>query len=216
MIVVDIETSGVSHDCGIWQIGAINLKTMEKFFGEGRIDDEDNIQEGALKVAGKTENFFRDKKKQSQEELVKNYLSWVEQQPEKIFFGQNIYFDIGFIQAKSIKYKFHEYFDKVHGHRGQGIETLAQEKYFGIHKKYLLDDDGKDAMSLGKVLEFCGIKDPRVHIRGITGKVEKEGVPHNSIHDCKLEGECLWRLEYGKNLFPEFEKFKIPGYLERK
>jgi len=68
-IVVDLETSGLDLvKSGIWQIGAVDLNTMEEFFDEARIDDEDEINDGALKVIGKTEEELRDKNKQSQKE----------------------------------------------------------------------------------------------------------------------------------------------------
>jgi len=53
-IVVDIETSGGSPlEHGIWQIGAIDLNTMEEFLDESRIDNEDKVSEEALKIIGK-------------------------------------------------------------------------------------------------------------------------------------------------------------------
>ena len=66
-IVLDLETSGLDKvNCGIWQIGAIDLNNQEEFLEEGRIDDEDVAQEGALRVIGKTEEELRDKNKRSQ------------------------------------------------------------------------------------------------------------------------------------------------------
>ena len=53
MIVVDLEMSGLdSVKCGVWQIGAIDLETNEIFYDEGKIDSEDSVEEGALKVIG--------------------------------------------------------------------------------------------------------------------------------------------------------------------
>ena len=34
MIVLDIETSGLTSDCGIWQIGAIDLTNPKNYFLE--------------------------------------------------------------------------------------------------------------------------------------------------------------------------------------
>ena len=50
-IVLDLETSGIDKvKCGVWQIGAYDLNTMEEFFDDARIDDEDKVEEGALKL----------------------------------------------------------------------------------------------------------------------------------------------------------------------
>ena len=86
MIIVDLETSGLDNEkCGIWQIGAVDLEDPENtFFEDGRIDDEDLIEEGALKVTGKTEKELRDNKKKSQRELLVNFFNWVEDIKVKI------------------------------------------------------------------------------------------------------------------------------------
>ena len=53
-IVMDLEMSGLNMTkCGIWQIGAIDLNTMEEFLEEGRIDEEDIVEKEALVVIGK-------------------------------------------------------------------------------------------------------------------------------------------------------------------
>ena len=202
MIVLDIETSGLTGREGIWQIGAINLKDTRKYFlQEGKIDDEDNIQPQALRVTGKTEKELRDPKKQSQKQLILNYLDWVKEQKERIFFGENPGFDAMMIQDKAYKYSIDNAFRKIHGHRTMDIHTLAQRKYKEIHGIYLLED-GKDSMNLSAVLKFCGLPDERINLRG--DEVVKNGKAHNALEDCKLEGEACWRLEEGKNLFQEY------------
>ncbi|HOU78912.1 MAG TPA: hypothetical protein PK255_00805, partial [Candidatus Pacearchaeota archaeon] len=63
------------------------------------------------------------------------------------------------------------------------------------------------------ILKFCGIPDERINVKG--NEIIKEGKYHTALEDCKLAGECYYRLEYGKNLFKEFKKFSIPDYLNR-
>ena len=76
MIVLDIETSGgYPTKYGIWQIGALEFENPEnQFLEEARIDDEDKIEEEALKVGGKTKEELRDPNKQSQKELLDNFI----------------------------------------------------------------------------------------------------------------------------------------------
>ena len=95
-IVMDLETSGLDIEkSGIWQIGAIDLNTMEEFLEEGRIDDEDIIDESALIVIGKTEEQLRDKNKQSQKELLEKFFKWISEKDKvKIFLCQNHQFDV--------------------------------------------------------------------------------------------------------------------------
>jgi len=214
MIILDIETTGLTNDWGICKIGAKNIKrNFETFFQDCRIDKGDTITEGALRVNGRTLEQLFDKTKQSQEQLIKSYINWVEKQEEKIFYGQNVSWDITMIQSRTIKYGFQEKFLDIHGQRGMDLHTLAQERYYEINGKYFLNNSGKSAFNLGKVLKFCGIPDERINFRG--NEVIKEGKFHGALEDCKLEGEVLYRLKFGKNLFDSFREFPIPGYLKK-
>jgi DNA polymerase III epsilon subunit-like protein len=215
MIVLDIETSGINTgDCGIWQIGAIELENPNNYFiEEARIDDEDVVTKSALVVTGKTEKELRDTKKQPQKQLIIDYLEWVSKIKEKMFLGQNVGWDINFIQNKCIKYNIMELFRKVQSQRSIDLHTLAQERYKQLNGFYFLDEKGKSKMDLTSILAFCGIPDKRIEVR--ESKKIREGKPHEALEDCRLEGECYWRLAYGKNLFHEFKKFKIPNCLKR-
>ena len=79
MIILDIETTGIDFNkCGIWQIGALDFYNPENYFlEEARIDDEDLIEEGALKINGKIEQELRDPKKQSQKQLLENFFELI-------------------------------------------------------------------------------------------------------------------------------------------
>ena len=218
MIILDIESSGIDTGrCGIWQIGAIELENTENYFlQEGRIDDEDVIEESALKVIGKTERELRDKKKQPQEQLILNFLNWGKGIKEKIITGQNIGWDLNFLQNKCLKYEIMNDFREVAGQRGVDLHTAAQIRYHEINKKYFLKDKGSSNMNLSNVLDFCGIPDERIKMKdGNLSEVEREGKHHNALDDCKLEGECFSRLMFGENLFQEYKQFPVPGVLKK-
>jgi len=214
MIVLDIEASGLdSGKCGIWQIGALDLESKEEFLEEARIDDEDEIFEEALKVIGKREEELRDSKKQSQKELIERFLEWLKRFDERILMGQNIGWDMSFIQNKCIRYGIHDKFRKITGQRTIDLHTIANLIYKDKYGEFKTEK-GKSSMSLSSILEFCGLKDERREMEG--GEVVKEGKPHNALEDCKLEAECYFRLVHGKNLFEEYSKFKIPEHLLEK
>lgn len=211
MIVIDLETSGgnpVKH--GIWQIGAIELENPKNYFlEESRIDDEDEISDEALKVIGKTEKELRDETKQSQKQLIQNFLKWRENVKEKDLLCHNPQFDQPFLRIKSVKYFNQDPFWPNY-HRAFDLHTIAQMVFFKLNKKFLIKDGHSD-FGLTNILKLCGIEDKRVKLEN--GNIVKEGNPHNALEDCKLEGECFSRLMYGRNLFPEYSQFKVPEAL---
>ena len=136
MIVLDIETSGRDFvRNGVWQIAAIDLKSGKQFISEGRIDDEDEILMSAdprsiyptksvLDIVGKTENQLKDRKKQSQKELIQEFFKWLEDSDEKNFICQNPQFDWGFLTVKARKYGI-----KIPFHfRSFDIHSIAQAR----------------------------------------------------------------------------------------
>lgn len=211
MIVVDIETSGnlYPHEIGIWQIGAIEIENPENtFLQEGRIDDEDKVEPEALTVTGKTEEDLRDKNKQSQKQLLENFFEWALNIENKVMIAHNTPFDFGFLSIKARKYGLKFPFK----HRSFDLHAFAAFKYFQINRNFL-SEDGHSALNLTKILEFCGMKDNRIIMK--EHNVLEEGTPHNGLEDAKLEAECFYRIIYGKNLLPEFEKDTVPKYLRK-
>ena len=216
MMVFDIETSGTNfYKCGIWQIGALELENPENtFLQEGRIDDKDIVDEEALKVIGKTEEELRNKRKQSQMDLLQSFFNWMKKRDMRNLLCQNPQFDVAFIEIKAGKYGL----KKTMQHRAFDLHSIAQIVYKKIHGKFMIrdgkDTDGKESnMNLTNTLNFCGIPDNRI----ILGKDRKahRGNPHNALEDCKLTGECYYRLVHGKNLFNEFSQYKVPEVLKK-
>lgn len=205
MIVVDTEFTGFDFNkYGMWQIGAIDLGTMEEFLEEARLDDEDETLEDALKIVGKTEEELRAKSKQSQKQLLQNFFKWLENRKIKNFICHNPQWDFGFIIVKAQKNGLEIPFN----HRAFDLHSIAQTKFFEVNREFFIKKNHSD-MSMPNLLKFCGLKDERMDIR--TGK---KGKPHNALEDAKLEAECFSRLIYGKNLLLEFAKLKIPKYLK--
>jgi len=205
-MVVDLETSGLSIEgVGVWQIGAIDLNTMDEFFDEARIDDEDGIVEIAdarktfFQVTGKTEEELRHKNKQSQKELFEKFFKWAEGKKFKNFVCQNPGWDMAWLWSKMLKYKL----KRVFGYRAFDLHTIAQIKFNEINNNFLINEEkGKSDMDLKNTLKFCGFpEDPRGN--------------HNALEDAKLTAECFTRLMDGKNLFPEYSKFKVPEELRK-
>jgi DNA polymerase III epsilon subunit-like protein len=213
-IILDIETSGLDKfKCGIWQIGAINANypgLYRYFLDESRIDNGDIIEEGALQVIGKSEKDLRNEKQIQQKNLLENFFKWFEQQNINVVLCQNPQFDVAFIDAKARKYGLKSRIQ----HRSFDLHTLAQKIYYDIYGKFFIKSENdrlKSDMGLTQILNFCGLPDERIIVKGES--VERNGAPHNALDDCKLTGECFFRLMYGKNFFKEYSQYPVPNYL---
>ena len=160
-------------------------------------------------MTGKTEGELRDRNKQAQSLLIERFFNWAGRIDGKVFVAHNTPFDFGFLSIKARKYGI----DFPFKTRSIDLHTLAMLKYYQIHGKFYLDS-GLSAMSLPRILEFCGIQDERISLKD--GKVVKEGKPHNGLDDAMLEAECLSRIVYGKNLLEKFLRSDVPKYLQNK
>ncbi len=194
MIVMDTEFSSLDNGkAGLWQIGALEFENPKNtFLQEARIDDEDGVMEDSLLVTGKTEEELRDKKKQSQKQLIENFLEWCKKCKEKIVAGQNIGIDLSLIQNKCIRYGMHDKFRESIGFRAIDLHTVAQMKYKEKNGKFKTQENGKSDMNLTNILTEYGIEDKRMILQGSI--VVKKGEPHNALTDAKLTAECLRRI----------------------
>ncbi len=214
-IAMDIQTSGIDKvNCGIWQIGAVDLNNMEEFLEEARIDDDDLIQKEALPVINKTEEQLRDSTKQSQEELLGRFFKWMEGRQMRNFLCQNPQFDISFLEIRANKYGLKKTFQ----HRAFDLHSIAQVFYSKINDKFLTrngkDTEGMESdMNLSTTLNFCGLPEERRIT--VNGQTIKEGKPHDALGDAKITGECFSRIMEGKSIFPEYSKFEVPGALKK-
>ena len=150
MIVLDIETSGLdTGKYGIWQIGAIDLDNLENYFlEEARIDDENLVEGGALTVTGKTEKELRNENKQSQKRLILNFIEWAKSSKIKVIVGQNIGWDLNFLQNKCFRYGLYNEFNEVLGSKGLDLYALAQLVYLKKEGKYRLKENGRGKFSV--------------------------------------------------------------------
>ena len=155
------------------------------------------------------EEELRDKNKRSQKELLEKFFKWIDEKAKtKIFLCQNPQFDLAWLGIRTQRYGL----KKPYNYRAFDLHTIAQLIHQKINGEFLFKVRGSD-MSLGKIIEFVGMKDERIQMR--SGGVAKEGTPHNALEDCKLTGECFSRLVYGKKLFSKYDKFEIPEVLKK-
>ena len=196
MIIVDVETSGLSYSRNsILSIGAVKFTVPEDtFYGECQAREGADITQGALDVNGFTREQITDPKKPTEEQLVRKFLDWVSPQTNKVFGGHVTSFDLSFISGACYRYKFENpfYFRSV------DLHSLAYAKMLQIGLTPYSSDDKK--LSLDNILVFVGMP--------------KEPKPHIALNGAKYETEAFYRLIFGKSAYKEFEEHLVPGFLK--
>ena len=198
MIVIDLETSGPYADVnGIVSIGAIEFENPENcFYEECRLEHIKQIDPISIEVTGFSEGQMRDPKKKSIKAVLLDFVDWLGTVKEKTFSAHNTPFDWKFLEWEFRQYKmewpFHFRSVDIHGlvyahMRGRGAQPPIYNEV--------------SALGLKKILEYCGVEDPRE--------------VHNALEDAKLEAECFHRIMYGKPMFAEYADQKIPEYLRK-
>ncbi len=197
MIIIDIETTGLDElKHGIIEIAAIQFDNPGNFYHSlCKVDDEDEIDEKALEINGQKINDVRDTNRKNQKQILEELFDFAFRINDFYAAGENIgTFDLRFLLYKSKKYNLKYPFQ----YRSFDLNTAAFLTIEKFNKKSIIIK-GKNELNLGKILEFVGLKDTRKY--------------HNALEDVKLEAEAISRLQYGKNLFPEYSIFPVPIHL---
>lgn len=192
MIIVDIEASGLDpKKHSILSIGAVEFEHPERqFYGECQIWEGSTIMPDALEVNGFTEDECRDPNKHSLEELMNNFLHWIEQCDEKTLAGQNPSFDRDFINDSFSRSHIGWHF----AYRTLDLQSMA---YMDMIKKDITPPRKNDRTNLSSDAIFSYVGIP------------SEPKPHHGLNGAKYEAEAFSRLLHGKNLLPEFADYPI-------
>lgn len=192
MIVADIEASGLDHHKhSLLSIGAVDLKNPERqFYGECRMWDGATIMPDSLAVNGFTEEECHDPHKHSIEELMQNFLHWVEQCEDKTLAGQNVSFDRDFLNSSFSRARLGWNFS----YRTLDLHSMA---YMDMIKRGIAVPTKNDRAELSSdaIFNYVGLP--------------SEPKPHHGLMGAKLEAEAFSRILYGKNIFPEFSIYPL-------
>ena len=196
MLVVDVEASGINPEkYSIVSVGALDIThPTNRFYEECRIWDGAHISDEALAVCGFSREQIQDKRKQPEADLVRAFLHWSEDLPERTLAGQNVSFDRDFLKYASERAG---HTDWPFAYRTIDTHTLCymhmilrgtQPPFDSKHKR--------SALNLDAVMNYCGIPD--------------EPDPHNALTGALSHAEVISRLLYDRKLLPEFSQFDIP------
>ncbi|MBA7522398.1 3'-5' exonuclease DinG [subsurface metagenome] len=196
MVVVDVETTGKNPtNHSIIEIGAVDFfNPINIFEGQCHIWKGAQIDKIALEWNGASVESVTDESKDSLGVLMSNFIQWLDNIEDKTFAGQNIDFDIGFLDFSSKKSGM----DRKFGKRKIDQHSLV---YTHMLKRELTPPlkNGLSDISGDFIIDYVGIQhEPR---------------PHSAINGAKYEAEAISRLVFGKSLFNEFHQCPIPHYL---
>ena len=193
MIILDIEASGTNYQKhSILSIGALDFSGPEyRFYGECHTWEGAHIDDEALAVCGFTREQATDSTKQTEAQLVGQFISWAEAIEDQTLVGQNVSFDRDYVQAACGRAGFNYPFAyrTIDTHTVAYTHMVLRGRNVPIAKRH-------SALDLDAILQYVGIPD--------------EPSPHNALTGALSHAEVVSRLLYGKMLLPEFTAFSMP------
>ncbi len=195
MLIIDIEATGTNPEKhSILSIGAIDFKNpTNRFYGECQMWEGSHVMDDALAVNGFTLEEISDPNKQTEAELIVNFLEWQKKLTDHTLAGQNVSFDRAYLVAASnragvnisLPYRTLDAHTLCYSHM---IRRGLTPPFDDVHKH--------SALNLNGVMNYCGLP--------------SEPNPHNALTGAMCHAEVVSRLLFDKKLLPEFSQFEIP------
>ena len=195
MIVLDIEATGVNHQKhSILSLGALDYNNpSNRLYLECRAWEGAHMEDEALAVCGFTREEATDPTKQTEAQLIAQFLTWADDIEDQTFLGQNVSFDRDYVQAACERAGYNYPF----AHRTVDTHTIAYMHYI-LHGKEVPIAKRHSALNIEAVCAYIGIP----------GEPE----PHNALTGALTHAEMFSRLVYGKKLLPEFDQYEVPTF----
>lgn len=194
MIVLDVEATGTNpHQHSILSIGALDLEDpTNQFYGECRMWDGAKIEKEAIAINGFSTEEANDPEKQTEAELVANFIVWATDRPQnRTLAAQNVTFDYDFVEAACHRAHLEFPFAK----RTIDIHTLVWT-HMSLKGHIPPVEHNHSALNSATVLAYCG--------------VPEEQKPHNALTGALWHAEVISRIAYNRKLLPEFNEYDIP------
>jgi DNA polymerase III epsilon subunit-like protein len=197
MIVLDIETTGLNpRRHSIVEVGAIDFDCPGNYFNERcQIWDGAEIDFKALEINGLTLNDIQDQTNLTQKELLTRFMIWTDQIEDKTIAGQNVDFDISFLNESSVKCGLNFSLGKRKVDQHSIVYAHLLRRNIGPPLK-----DGYSDLNSDFIMNYVGLP--------------SEPKPHRAINGARFEAEALSRLILGRVMFEEFSDYEIPDYLK--
>jgi len=192
MIVLDIEASGTNYEKhSILSLGALDFDNPDyRIYLECQAWEGAHVDPDALAVNGFSEAEATDDTKETEAQLIAQFLTWADGVEDQTFAGQNVSFDRDFVRVACERAGYNYPF----AHRTIDTHTLAYMHYVlngtpvPIVKRHT-------ALNLDAIMQYVGIPE--------------EPEPHNALTGALAHAEVISRLLYGKQLLAEFTQYPI-------
>ena len=193
MIVLDVETTGTNPEKNsLLSIGAVEFeKPQNQFYGECKIWEGAHVEDEALVINGQKREQIVDSKRDPEAELVRKFINWTEGCADLVIAGQNVFFDVSFIEAAA---------------RRGGIQCSFSQRIIDLHSITFFHmlrrgmspplSNRKTNLNSDTILRYVGLPE--------------EPKPHIAINGAIWEAEAFSRLIFDKFLFTRFEENLIP------
>lgn len=192
MIVVDVETTGTDSNVhSLLSIGAVDFDDpTREFFEECRAFDGAKVEKEATEINGVGEKEAFDTSKQTDEQLIKNFFSWMKQSKDHTIAGQNPHFDTGFIIATALRY----HLDFSVPKRIVDLHSVAWAHMI-LHGINPPIEHNRSGLNSDTIMEYVGIP-AEVH-------------PHIAINGARIEAEAFSRLLHNKPFYKSYSNYEV-------
>jgi DNA polymerase III epsilon subunit-like protein len=193
MIVLDIEATGTNYEKhSILSLGALDFHNPDnRLYLECQAWEGAHIDPEALQVCGFSEAEATDDTKQTEGQLIAQFLSWAEGVEDQTLAGQNVSFDRDYVKAACERAGYNYPF----AHRTVDTHTLAY-MHLITHGRAIPIEKRHSALNLDTVLNYVGIPN--------------EPEPHNALTGALCHAEVMSRLLFNAPLLPEFAQYELP------
>jgi len=197
MIVLDIETTGTDpRRHAMVEVGAIDFDRPGYYFNERcSVWEGAETDLNALEINGLTLDEIQDHTIFTQKELISKFMIWAEPIADKTVAGQNVDFDIDFLNESSKRCGLNFTLGKRKVDQHSIVYAHLLKRNIQPHIK-----DGFSNLNSDIIMNYVGLP--------------HEPKPHRAINGARYEAEALSRLILGKGLFGEFSNYAIPEYLK--
>ncbi len=195
MIVIDIEATGTNYEKhSILSLGALDFNNPKnRIYLECQAWEGAHIDPEAIAVCGFTEDEATDDTKETEAQLIAQFLTWAEGIEDQTFLGQNVSFDRDYVKAACLRAGYNYPF----AHRTIDTHSLAYMHYV-LHGKEVPIAKRHSALNIETIATYLGMPE--------------EPEPHNALTGALYHAEMAHRLLYGKKLLDEFNAHEVPDF----